>query len=85
MFYVFFTVKTDSKFKALIKEVREDRKNHKTCLSAQDDVDMKALLKKIIEDQIFEEDYKKITQSLLFEKASYDVVIKSLESIATIF
>lgn len=78
-------VTIDDEFLSLIKEVREDRKQHKTCLSAQDDVDVKSLLKKIIDEKVFEEDYQTITKPLLFEDIPYNEAIKGLEKILRFF
>lgn len=64
--------------KSLISSVREERKNHKTCFSAQDGVDMYNLLGKIISENVYEEDYETITETLLFEKVSYIEALSSL-------
>lgn len=61
--------------------VLADRRQHKACSSAQEGVDMKVLLKKIVNEKAYKEDYENITESLLFEELKYDEAIKSVESI----
>ncbi len=71
----------NDELKELLSQVREDRKAHPACLSAQDGVDIKALLKEIVEKQVYKNDYESITLSLLFEKVEYEVAIKTIENI----
>lgn len=70
--------------KGLVKEVAKERKTHANCLSAQDGVDIKALLQEIVDKQIYKEDYDNITTALLFEKVDYadavDAVRKIIDS-----
>lgn len=63
----------------LIKTVREERRMHKTCLSAMDDVDMNLLIKEIVKTNAYREDYEKITSALLFRQIEYDEAIKVLD------
>lgn len=74
-------IKIDNEFKELVKIVREERKNHKTCLSAQDNNDMNELIKEIIDTNAYQKDYENITSSLLFKPIRYDVVINALNEI----
>lgn len=74
-------VKLDDSLKELIIEVREDRKQNKTCVSAQDGVNVPALLCKAIETQFFKKDYEDSTLKLLSEPVTYDEAIKALEKI----
>lgn len=71
-------VEINDTLKELAEEVREERKPHKTCLSAQDDIDMNALIHEIVEMNAFKDDYEEITTSLLFETVDYETVIESL-------
>ena len=66
------------KQKKLIKEVRECRKKAKKCHSAQDEVSIPKLLKRMIETNFFEKDYEKNTEKLLFKKISYEEAINVL-------
>lgn len=74
-------VKIDDKMKQLKEQVRIERKNDKQCLSANDDVNFKELLREIIQKEAYKSDYENITSALLFERVPYSVAIKSLESI----
>lgn len=74
-------VKLDDGLKKLVREVREDRKPNKTCVSAQDGVDVPALLLKAVDTQFFKKDYEDSTLKLLSEPVTYDEAIKALEKI----
>lgn len=74
-------VKLDDCLKKLVREVREDRKSNKTCVSAQGGVDVPALLCKAIDTQFFKKDYEDSTLKLLSEPVTYDEAIKALEKI----
>ena len=67
--------------KDLAEEVREERQPHKTCLSAADGVSVNAILREIIDNEAFKEDYKNTTRSLLFSQVSYDTAISALEKL----
>ena len=71
----------DEKFTMLVKEVREARKSRITCLSAQDGVDVPALLCKIISENVYKSDYYQITDSLLFEKMPYSEAVTVISDI----
>jgi len=64
-------ITVDDSFRDLIKEVREVRKPHKTCLSAQDDINLTAVLRTIADTGFYKADYEKITRALLFEDVPY--------------
>lgn len=64
-------VNLNDELKLLTKEVLSERKKHKTCLSAQENVDLKKMLYEIIEKDIYKSDYETITSALLFEKVDY--------------
>ena len=70
-----------NELKSLIKTVREERKEHKTCLSAQDDVDMNSLISEIISTDAYRSDYENVTSALLFKPVDYDVAIKVLDKV----
>ncbi|MBO5008798.1 MAG: nucleotidyl transferase AbiEii/AbiGii toxin family protein [Clostridia bacterium] len=71
----------DDNLRELVISVREERKIHKTCLSAQDNININDLLNEIIEKSIYKSDYESITELLLFEKVSYDEVIQGIKRI----
>lgn len=74
-------VSLDKNLKELIKEVREDRKHNKTCVSAQDGVDIPTLLRKVIDSQFFKKDYENSTLKLLSKPVEYSDAIAALEKI----
>ena len=55
----------DESFKRLVGEVRAGRKCSNICHSAQDDVDIPALLQLITEQGIYKDDYQNLTEALL--------------------
>lgn len=72
-------IKTCSK--ELFTKVREERKAHKTCLSAQDDVNIKKCIEEIIDKDIYKKDYENITIPLIFDKVDYETVKANLTKI----
>ena len=74
-------VKIDENLKQLFLKVRAERKEHKTCLSAQDDVNMKSCLQEIADRDIYKKDFESITIPLIFETTSYDEVKSSLQKV----
>lgn len=69
-------------FKALIKEVRGVRAMTNICPSAQLDVNVPEMLKFLIENEVYKEDYENITARILEEAVSYDVAIEAVKKIA---
>lgn len=67
--------------KALVAEVRAERSGHAACLSAQEGVDIQALLKQIVDEAAYKADYENITMALLFEKVDYATAIKAVTKI----
>ena len=74
-----YTVNED--LKLLIKQVRDERKKTKRCLSAQDGVSINNILKQIVDSDFYKQDYKDVTSQLLFKEYSYEDAIKSLSKI----
>lgn len=74
-------VDINNELKQLAFEVREDRKKHKTCLSAQDGVNINSLMQEIMDKDVYKSDYESITSSLLFEKVKYCAAVKALRII----
>lgn len=69
--------------KKLVREVREVRaKNVSICHSAQPGVDVPAVLKKIIEQEVYKSDYENVTSRILEEQISYNVAIEAVRKIA---
>lgn len=74
-------VKIDEDLKQLFLKVRTERKEHKTCLSAQDDVNIKSCLQEILDRDIYKKDFESITMPLIFETVSYDEVKSNLQKV----
>ena len=68
-------------FKNLVYKVRELRANSPICPSAASDMNISELLRKIIDQELYKDDYNMLTLGLLNEKTSYDTVVKSLKII----
>lgn len=75
-------VPQDASFKKLVKEVREVCAHSPVCPSANPDVDVVELLRKIISENIYKSDYENITENLLEEDLNYETVISALKQIA---
>lgn len=75
-------VPQDETFKNLVLEVRKIRAQAPICPSALPDVNIPQLLKQIIEEKVYKNDYDNLTSQLLEEPLSYEVVINSLKEIA---
>ena len=74
-------IKFDDNLKELANTVREERKHHKTCLSAQDNIDMNLLIKEIIDTNTYQKDYENITSALLFKQVDYNEAKTVLDEI----
>lgn len=74
-------VKINDDTRELVKMVRMERKEHKTCLSAQENVDMNLLLKEILENKSYKEDYENITLALLFKPVKYEEAISAVDKV----
>ena len=74
-------VEINDDLKKLMAAVREERKPHKTCHSAQDGVDMNILLQEIVDKGVYKSDYKDITEALLFDSVSYETAIEAIREI----
>lgn len=74
-------VEMNDDFKKLVKEVRELRKCYSICPSAQDDIDISSLLQQIIEQQVYKDDYRNVTEALLEEDITYETAISAVEQI----
>lgn len=75
-------MKFDEAFTKLIKEVREHRAKMLICPSAQDSVDVSAILKEICSNDFYKEDYQVITSYFVADFVSYEDVIDNIKEIA---
>lgn len=74
-------VKIDNSLKELFMKVKNERKKHKTCLSAQDGVNVKRCVEDIIGKDIYLNDYLNITIPLIFDSVTYETVKDNLINI----
>lgn len=74
-------IEINDELKNLAASVADERRPHSRSLSVQDGTDIKAVLREIVEKNIYESDYKTITESLLFEPVSYETAIKALNTV----
>lgn len=75
-------VKQDNNFKILVHQVRGLRADMSICLSAKAGVDIPEMLKRIIKEKVYEEDYESITSYFQNRPLSYDKAIEALAQIA---
>ena len=81
LYKLFDVVKINDSLKDLFEVVRKERSGHDACLSAQEGVNLKDLLQKIIDENTYKNDYETITTGLLFEKVPYETAISALQKI----
>lgn len=74
-------VSVDDKLKALAVSVAYERRPHSRSLSVQEGVNIKDVLREIIDKKVYAEDYKTITEALLFEPVPYETAVKALNTI----
>lgn len=74
-------VDRNAEYKRLIHEVRKAREKSSVCLSAQDGIDVPALLRKIIDTAVYKDDYEGLTIRLLEEQIPYEAAIQALEEV----
>ena len=71
----------DDNLKALAASVADERRPHSRSLSVQDGVSIKDILREIIDKNVYAEDYKTITEALLFESVPYETAVTALNTI----
>ena len=74
-------VEINDELKNLAASVADERRPHSRSLSVQDGTDIKAVLREIVEKNIYESDYKTITESLLFEPVPYETSVEALNTV----
>ena len=74
-------VTLDSELKSLVKEVREERKTHARCYTADKKYNIPSILKEIIDKMTYYKDYKEITEKVLYDGTEYETAIEALHSI----
>ena len=74
-------VSLDDQLKVLVGEVREDRKTHPRCYTAQDKYDIPTILRQIIDERTYYKDYEDITSKVLFDGTTYETSITAIQTI----
>lgn len=74
-------VELNEELRQLVKDVYEERKEHKNCRSAKEGIDMNSLLQEIIDKEVYKKDYQDITEKILFDKVEYETAIEALKTI----
>ena len=75
-------VPQNAEFKNLIKDVRSVRAMTNICPSAQPEVNVPELLNFFIENEVYRDDYEKVTARILEEDVNYETAIKAVKEIA---
>ncbi|MDR2532290.1 MAG: nucleotidyl transferase AbiEii/AbiGii toxin family protein [Oscillospiraceae bacterium] len=81
LYKIYPEIKFDETFAKLVAEVREVCKPWNLCVSAQDGVDIQGVLRKIVKEDYYKQDYEQITQNMLFEDVKYESVIKAVTDV----
>ena len=71
-------IKFDEEFGKLVAQTREVRRNSQKSSAAEVGVDISRLLQEIIDRKVYKNDYRDITQKLLFENVDYDTVAETI-------
>jgi len=74
-------IKINESFIDLFDKVREVRRPLSICLSAHDGADLYGTLQKIVKERYYENDFNKITHSMLFDNTTYSEAISTLEEV----
>ena len=69
-------------FKDLVREVRSARAMTNICPSAQPGVDVPELLRYLVENEVYKNDYESITSRILEEDVRYETAIEAVRSLA---
>ncbi|MCM1258152.1 MAG: nucleotidyl transferase AbiEii/AbiGii toxin family protein [Roseburia sp.] len=76
-------IKFDDKLAALVKEVREHRSRMQICPSAQNTVDVPAVILEFCDNSFYKEDYQAITSYFVGDIVSYEDVVGQMRKLAT--
>lgn len=78
-------IEFDNKFFELLKNVKIDRSKNDRSYSAQNSINFIVILKDLINEKTFYEDFINYTQPVLFEDIKYEMLINNLNDIIGIF
>ena len=76
-------VQQTAEFKGLIKEVRAERAKNNICSSAQPGINVSEMLKFIVDNKIYKDDYDVVTTRILEESIPYDTAVEAVKQLAT--
>ena len=75
-------MKFDDAFIKLVSEVRDHRARMKICPSAQENVDVPAVIKEFCDNDFYKEDYEEITSYFAGDHVTYAETIKQMRKLA---
>ena len=75
-------VEQNEEFKNLVREVREVRSQTNICPSAQPGIKVPELLRFLIDNEVYKEDYENVTVRILEENVPYETAIEAVKAIA---
>lgn len=75
-------IKFDDAFASLICEVRKHRSEMQICPSAQDDIDVSAVILEFCDNSFYKEDYQSVTSYFVADLIDYDDVIAQMRLLA---
>ena len=75
-------MKLDPKMKEFVEEIRRAREGKHDCPSADKNASLPDLLEKLITEGTYKQDFQTRTAFLLYETATYEQVIKAIQTIA---
>ncbi len=76
-------VQQTAEFKGLVKEVRAERAKNNICPSAQPGINVSEMLKFIVDNKIYKDDYDAVTTRILEENIPYDTAVEAVKQLAT--
>ena len=83
IYKLFPLVQQTAEFKGLVKEVRAERAKNNICPSAQPGINVSEMLKFIVDNKIYKDDYDAVTTRILEESIPYDTAVEAVKQLAT--
>ena len=74
-------IKLDKSLKELFLEVKKYRQQRSICSSAKEGIRLNEVLRKIVDEASFKDDYNKVTLHFLYDHIDYDGCVNSLEKL----
>lgn len=81
IYKLFPHIKADETLKQLVVETQFARQGKVFCPSAAKGVNLNQLIQQIIAEETYKQDYRTITEDLLFEAVSYEQAVETLKTI----